>query len=62
MQYEVDRAKDTAGEPSLAQMTEKAIKILQKNDKGFFLLVEGTRPQANVNSMITACQHHVILS
>ena len=62
MQYEVDRAKDTAGEPSLAQMTEKAIKILQKNDKGFFLLVEGTRPQANVSSMITACQHHVILS
>ncbi|KAJ8316723.1 hypothetical protein KUTeg_005726, partial [Tegillarca granosa] len=28
------------GEPSLKEMTEKAIKILQKNPKGFFLLVE----------------------
>ena len=42
MQFEVDRANDVAGEPSLAEMTEKAIRILQKNDKGFFLLVEGT--------------------
>ena len=41
MQYEVDRANDTAGEPSLAEMTEKAIKILRKNPKGYFLLVEG---------------------
>ena len=29
------------GEPSLAEMTEKAIKILRKNNKGYFLLVEG---------------------
>lgn len=28
-------------EPSLSQMTETAIKILQKEDKGFFLFVEG---------------------
>lgn len=41
MKYEVDRAGDRAGEPSLAEMTEKAIKILQKNPKGYFLLVEG---------------------
>ena len=41
MEYETDRADDTAGEPSLAEMTEKAIKIMQKNEKGFFLLVEG---------------------
>ena len=41
MQYEVDRAEDTTGEPSIAEMTEKAIKILQKNPKGYFLLVEG---------------------
>ena len=41
MQYEVDRADDAAGEPSIAEMTEKAIQILQKNPKGFFLLVEG---------------------
>ena len=41
MQYEVDRAKDGAGEPSIAEMTEKAIKILKKNPKGYFLMVEG---------------------
>lgn len=43
MQYELDRAKDKAGEPSLAEMTTKAIQILQRNPKGFFLLVEGGR-------------------
>ena len=45
MHGEVDRLNSTveaAGEPSLAEMTEKAIRILRKNDKGFFLLVEGT--------------------
>ena len=41
MQYEVDRANDWAGEPSIEEMTEKAIKILKKNPKGYFLLVEG---------------------
>lgn len=39
MQYELDRDKDK--EPSLAEMVEKSIKILQRGDKGFFLLVEG---------------------
>ncbi len=43
MQYEADRANDKAGEPSLTEMTEKAIKMLEKNPKGFFLLVEGGR-------------------
>lgn len=44
MQYELERNDpnhEKAGEPSLAEMTEKAIKILNKNPKGFFLLVEG---------------------
>lgn len=41
MKYELDRAADKAGEPSIEEMTEKAIKILQKNPKGYFLLVEG---------------------
>ncbi|XP_060591030.1 alkaline phosphatase-like [Ruditapes philippinarum] len=44
MQYELERKDpnhEVAGEPSLAEMTEKAIKILSKNPKGFFLLVEG---------------------
>ena len=39
MTYELARNKSQ--EPSLAEMTTKAIEILQKNDKGFFLLVEG---------------------
>ena len=39
MQYESDR--DKAKEPSLAEMATKAIEILQKNDNGFLLMVEG---------------------
>ncbi len=43
MQYEADRANDAGGEPSLADMTEKAIKILRKNSNGFYLHVEAGR-------------------
>jgi alkaline phosphatase len=43
MEYEADRAKDTGGEPSLTQMTEKAIDILSKNNKGYVLMVEAGR-------------------
>jgi alkaline phosphatase len=43
MEYEVDRPLDTAGEPNLAEMTEKAIQILHKNRAGFYLQVEGGR-------------------
>lgn len=43
MQYEADRANDIAGEPSVAEMTETAIKMLDNNDKGFFLMVESGR-------------------
>lgn len=43
LKYEADRATDTGGEPSLAEMTGKAIDILSKNKKGFFLMVEGGR-------------------
>ncbi|XP_059170507.1 alkaline phosphatase-like [Physella acuta] len=41
MSYEQDR--NPAKEPSLAEMTEKAIRILKRNDKGFFLFIEGGR-------------------
>jgi alkaline phosphatase len=41
MSYELDR--DPALEPSLAQMTTKAIEILSKNPNGYFLMVEGGR-------------------
>ncbi len=43
MQYEADRENDTAGEPSIAEMTVKAIDILSQNQQGFFLMVEGGR-------------------
>jgi len=41
MQYELDR--NHTEEPSLSEMTAKAIEILSKNPKGFTLLVEGGR-------------------
>ncbi len=43
MQYEADRGNDIAGEPSLSEMTDKAIQVLQHNRKGFFLMVEAGR-------------------
>jgi alkaline phosphatase len=42
-EYEFDRPADIAGEPSLTEMTTKAIEILKKNKNGFFLMVEGGR-------------------
>lgn len=41
MAYDIDR--DKAKEPSLAEMTEAALKILSKNKKGFFLMIEGSK-------------------
>ena len=43
MQYEADRPTDPAGEPSLAEMTEKAIRLLQRERRGYFLMVEAGR-------------------
>ncbi len=43
MLYEADRANDIAGEPSLSEMTEKAIQVLDNNDNGYFLMVESGR-------------------
>lgn len=43
MSFEADRKTDVGGEPSLPEMTKKAIAILKKNQRGFFLLVEGGR-------------------
>lgn len=41
MAYDFDR--DPAKEPSLAEMTQKAIEILSRNPNGFFLHVEGSK-------------------
>lgn len=43
MQYELDRAHDPGGEPSLSEMTATAIEVLQRNPAGYFLMVEGGR-------------------
>jgi alkaline phosphatase len=43
MRFEHDRAKDPAGEPSLAEMTRAAIARLSRNPNGYVLLVEGGR-------------------
>ena len=42
--YELDRVQNPKNtEPSLADMTKKALEVVSKNDKGFFLMVEGGR-------------------
>ncbi|WP_269620293.1 alkaline phosphatase [Zhongshania sp. BJYM1] len=43
MQYEKDRGNDVAGEPSLTEMTSKAIDILDNNSNGYLLVVESGR-------------------
>ncbi|RDI41640.1 alkaline phosphatase [Falsibacillus pallidus] len=41
--YEFDRAKLHPNQPSLAEMTGKAIDVLSKDRDGFFLFVEGSK-------------------
>ena len=53
MQYELDREDDK--EPSLEEMTEKAIQMLQKEEDGFFLLVEGI--QYSDDTTVKECDH-----
>jgi alkaline phosphatase len=43
MQFELDRAGDKAGEPSLAEMTRAAITRLSQDKDGYVLMVEGGR-------------------
>ena len=43
MRFEFERGEDTAGEPSLAEMTAKAIELLARNPRGYVLIVEGGR-------------------
>lgn len=41
MSYDIDR--DSTEEPSIEEMTRKAIEKLSKNENGFFLMVEGSK-------------------
>lgn len=43
MKFAHDRPQDKAGEPSLSEMTTKAIDVLANNKKGYFLMVEAGR-------------------
>jgi len=43
MRYDADRGRDPGGEPSLAEMTTKAIEVLSRNTRGYYLMVEGGR-------------------
>lgn len=43
MQYNYDIPDDIGGEPNIAEMTEKAIDVLDNNRKGYFLMVEAGR-------------------
>jgi len=43
VQYEADKAVDPAGEPTLTEMTDKSLRMLMNDPKGFFLHVEGGR-------------------
>lgn len=43
MQYEADRNTTATGEPSLTEMTEKAINMLDNSRRGYFLHVEAGR-------------------
>jgi alkaline phosphatase len=64
MHYEADRKNDLAGEPSLTEMTTKAIDILDNNPQGFFLMVEAGRIDHghHANSAFTALSDTVELS
>jgi alkaline phosphatase len=59
MSYEIDR--DPAAQPSFAEMTAKAIELLQDNDAGYFLMVEASRiDHAGHNNDAAAHLHDIL--
>jgi len=63
MQYEHERVNHTGiwKEPSITEMTEKAIHILNRNEKGFFLLVEGGRiDHAHHNNLAVSAANETV--
>ena len=51
---EREQKNRTEVEPTMEEMVEKALQILKKNPKGFFLLVEGKNPCASPSSLSLA--------
>ena len=43
MQPDLDRSLNAPTEPSLSEMTAKAIEILSQNENGFFIMIEGSQ-------------------
>lgn len=43
MQFEHERAQDGAGEPSLTELSLAALRVLEKHEKGYVLLIESGR-------------------
>ena len=43
MDFETDRNKTREGDPSLPEMTMKALNILSKNQNGYFLFIESKK-------------------
>ncbi len=60
MSYEIDR--DPSVEPSLAEMTQKAIDLLSSKGDGFFLMVEGSRIDHAAHENDAAAHLHDILA
>lgn len=61
MDYEIDR--DPAEQPSLAEMTRKAIELLEDaSEEGFFLMVEGSRIDHAGHSNDAAAHLHDLLA
>lgn len=60
MAYEIDR--DPATQPSLAEMTQKAIDLLQGDPNGFFLMVEGSRIDHAAHGNDLAAHLHDLLA
>jgi len=54
MEYEIDRPMIAPQQPSLPAMTDKAISLLSQNDKGFFLMVEGSKVDWGAHNHDTA--------
>jgi alkaline phosphatase len=60
MAYEIDR--DPVQEPSLADMTARAIDLLREDPDGFFLLVEGSRNDHAAHENDAAAHLHDVLA
>jgi len=60
MSFEIERAKTS--EPSLTEMSIKALKILSKNKNGFFAMIEGGRIDHASHGNDTASMIHDILA